>query len=77
MKSPTKAERRDAAIREHYRREVEMFALKPWETLPLFVEARDPPAASDTGLLAESWRRAKAWRAELLKANPRHYADIE
>jgi len=71
-----KVSTREAARAAHYTDEVHRFALRPWDVLPMFADAYEVPAARDNSIRAESWRRAKAWRDELLAANPDHYDDI-
>jgi hypothetical protein len=71
---PDADELRHQAMVAHYRDEIARFALKPWETAPVFAGG-DPPAADDTSMGARTWRRARELRDGLLRENPRHYDD--
>ena len=73
MKKPTKADRIDEARLAHYRREIALFALKPWEMPPYMATAS---CARDGAGWAESYPLARSRRLQLLAEDVHHYDDI-
>lgn len=67
--------KQERALQAHWRRETEMFSLRPWQMPPVLAEA--PPAAGDRTPWARSYALARQRREAFLREDPDHYADVD